>query len=774
MPMPRYNEVAVPKRARNRALLALAALAVFGAFMRVPVSASAGETCPNEVLREEFHSTLLPGCRVYEMVSPPYKEGYELFLDTYSSDGEKAIISSFATLDHTLGSGEEAGHSNFYLAARYATGWRLSALNASSSQFVGQLLLGSEADDGETLWAQHTPAQPASFVRLYVRSPIGVYSLVGPDRPDESYEEEPSNAVDKASATRLEPAATTHDFSHIVLQAFHDSQSWPFDETVGEPFRSLYEYSGTNNPAPLLVGVEGEKGSHDLIAKCGTVLGSESGSTYNALSVSGETIFFTVRSCASTPAEVYARVHGALISPSPAETVHVSANVCKTACGEESGKNFEGASEDGTRVFFTSTQKLTETAVDGTADGDATQGACAGTAPNTGGCNLYEYDMTRKSLKAISIGGEVRGVAGIAEDGSRIYYVSLAKPPSAGTNMFGEPPLAEQPNLYVYDTTSEETKFIATLSAANDSEDWAHEFPRPAEVARSNGRYLLFASAASQLTPDDTATSRQLFEYKAEGDGEPAELVRVTKGEEGFNEDGNGVNVGVPTAPLAETGGFPGTDFKQTADPLNISKDGHTIAFVTPGQLSARAVSAIQGCRSVYEFHTDSNALSQGTVGLISDGRDIQGKAGTPCGVGFLGMDGSGADIMFRTADPLLPPDVDGLQSDIYDARVNGGFAAASSPLPCVAPGGCQASSGGGAVGLVLPDSASQAPEVASVGLSLTPSATSGKSKGAGAHKRRVSALTKALHGCRRRPRGSARARCERAVHHRYAGSGRR
>ena len=106
------------------------------------------------------------------------------------------------------------------------------------------------------------------------------------------------------------------------------------------------------------------------------------GSAYNALSSDGETIFFTPAvkeeggclGAAPSSAEVYARLHGSVTSPVEAETVDVSESECTEACGGESGKNFEGASEDGQMAFFTSTQKLTNDAVDGTADGNATEG----------------------------------------------------------------------------------------------------------------------------------------------------------------------------------------------------------------------------------------------------------------------------------------------------------------------------------------------------------------------------------------------------------------
>ena len=237
-------------------------------------------------------------------------------------------------------------------------------------------------------------------------------------------------------------------------------------------------------------------------------------------------------------------------------------------------------------MHLTSTQKLTDDAVDGTAGGDAFGEGCSRIAAGLGGCNLYLYDFAGPAggrLRAVSVGGEVRGVLGIAEDGSRVYYVSRAKVGSSGEE--------GQPNLYVYDAVSGRTTFITTLGEA-DAQDWARKFTRPAQVAGRSGRFLLFASSKPGLTSDDTSSVTQLFEYQAPGEGEgggqseAAELVRVTQGEDAFNENGNGVSTGVERPTLYENEGRlgNGADFKTTANPRNISVDGRRVFFATVGR----------------------------------------------------------------------------------------------------------------------------------------------------------------------------------------------
>ncbi len=311
----------------------------------------------------------------------------------------------------------------------------------------------------------------------------------------------------------------------------------------------------------------------------------------------------------------------------------------------------------------------------GTESGNATEAGCRRIKAGKGGCNLYLYDFGALSagLRAVSIGGEVLGVVGIAEDGSRVYYVSRAAIASAGGSPSGDFPVTGSPNMYVYNVESGTTAFIATLSSggSEDQKDWLRNGgERTAQVAGKAGRFLLFVSSTPDVTPDDISTHPQLFEYKAEGEREAAELERLSKGEANFNENGN-ATTGIAQESIAVESNS-SIDFKSTTDTLNITEDGKTVFFKTRGELSPRATAAMQGCANLYEFRTAA-ALSEGSVHLISDGRDAQSFKGS-CGAEFLGMDGTGTNVLFASSDPLTPADTDGLQRDIYDARIDGGF----------------------------------------------------------------------------------------------------
>jgi hypothetical protein len=716
--------------------------------------------CGNDSLRSELNSTNLPDCRAYEMVTPPYKEGYSLFPNSFAASGEKVILTTLANLAGASGTGESPLEGHVYMDTRTPSGWQLESLNAPLSEFVGQLPIAYEAESGETLWEQHTPAQSAFTRDLYVRSATGSYSLIGPiGIPLPGEETQEANYIYTFNENITRPVATTSDFNHIILRAFNPNDFWSFDkETVAGS--SLYEYSGTDNSQPILVDVTGEKGSTHVVSQCGAKLGSgQAGSAFNALSADGEAVYFTAESEGSCGArgpktvEVYVRLHG---STAAAETVDVSANDCTEACGGESDKNFEGASEDGKIAYFTSAQKLTNDAVDGTTSGSASEN-CSGTVPGEHGCNLYVYDFNERGpecqenhrcLKLVAK-EEVLGVVGIAENGQRIYYIKRNS--------------EELPELYVYDVASEESALVATLSYTGEEEFtlWSKEYRHPAEVSGEDGRYLLFASATPNLTADNSTSKNQLYEY----DAVTGELVRVSKGENSYNNDGLGAAFGVNPESITNVSKILGNgeDFKSRTDRLNISLDGKTVVFRTFGKLSPLATAA-ERCGSVYEFRT-TGSLSEGSVHLLSDGADVQPRQGG-CGATFGGIDGNAEDVLFSTADPLLPSDVDGVQRDIYDARVEGGFPLPPNGASCTAACGVPA----GTIAPALPavTSTTQSPEAGSASGTKPASGPKKNTKSSRANK-----LKKALKACRRKPR-SRRAACEKAAKRKYGSQAKR
>ncbi len=191
-----------------------------------------------------------------------------------------------------------------------------------------------------------------------------------------------------------------------------------------------------------------------------------------------------------------------------------------------------------------------------------------------------------------------------------------------------------------------------------------------------DGRFLVFNSTAD-LTPDEGARTEagQVFEY----DVQTGSLVRVSRGQNGHNEDGNSSVYPATILEQDYTIARPTNQFTG----LSVSADGAYIYFTSKDGLTSEAES---GVVNVYEYHN-------GYVALISDGHDNVSVLGGPA-VELLGTDESGMDVFFRTADQLVPQDTD-TQLDVYDARINGGSSQESIGSICSSNSPCSASIGG-------------------------------------------------------------------------------
>lgn len=697
-------------------------------------SAQAAGPCPNEALRAESNlnpetqmplSMQLPDCRAYELVSPPYEEGYaNIVVQAVSGDGDRMIVKSFGTFAELA---SEDGFGSSYELVRTGSGWVAHNLTPNRAQFPVQEFNAASRDLTRSVWVLREPSQSLYAKDLYVRESDGSFVKVGPMLPPSLEVGTPAGYNTEQPEGQVNYVGASSNLSDVLFTISNQGAYWPFDTTIQTTLAlpSLYEYSEMGNSEPALVGVTGGAGDDTLISQCGTVLGGEKGDTYNAVSGSGSgtTVYFTAehRSAAECPGgtqptvnELYARIGGS-------ETVAISepsATQCSTChMSVKEPAEFQGASEDGSKVFFLTEQELFA--------GDTTM-------------NLYEYDFDNREgekIVRVSTGAdkpEVQGVARVSQDGSHVYFVArgiLTTQPGPSLPAGEREAVAGADNLYLFERDSTYPQghvvFVATLCSGSeksgvvsdpqchgesDTEDWTTGGTRPVQ-ATSEGRFLVFQSFGD-LTSGDTSAGRQIFEYDAARE----DLVRVSVGQksptgyecptthmvgEGYNCDGNTDELGVGAGANIQEPVYHGHDFPTTSETgLAVSSDGSYVFFTSPdgltlGALDRRPINTFGEsevfARNVYEYHSTVDApggsIAEGNVYLISDGRDLTLTiSGETSGVELFGTDVSGEDVFFSSSDQLVGQDTD-TQFDVYDARVDGGFPAPVSPVECEGEG---------------------------------------------------------------------------------------
>jgi hypothetical protein len=743
-------------------------------------NAAGSTTSVDHVFNYTTGSENLPDNRAYEMVTPVKKDGGLIgakfigLAPTVSEDRAPAelapgepeeasrviatTIQCFAPSKscNAGGSGGDEGEPYEFTRSdqaqqcepRPAPCWVTTALAPPATRFSENEPWGYDAsadtalftmptgEKGEEEWYARQPGEPEPFVR------------VGPADPPESANVEPFKSSDTTA---------TADLSHLIWEnepePSRQAAFWPFDGTTGHE-KSLYEYAGAGSKEPILVGVTGKEGSHELISTCSTRSGAGIFNDFvpwNGLSVDGHTVFFSVggkeefdTSCPvggtgtnkeiDVPVkELYARVDGeepdahtvAISEPDAPQVLlegsrgHESprdANCASVPCKESiekkenwRGATFFGASEDGSRVYFTSRQQLTDNATQSSSSENLQAEACA---ESGGDCNLYLYDSRLPEGKQlidvsetsaqtpVSGGPRVQGVVATSADGSHVYFVAQGVLTGSQTNEYGAVAESEKDNLYMFDAETRSAAFIAALSGSDEHHNWSEETLGDIHHANvtPDGQFLVFQSHGD-LTPGDTrGAGNQVFRY----DADTGDLVRVSIGADGFDDDGNagfGDATIVPAYESSETKVGPAR-----GDPT-MSNDGAYVFFQSPIALTPHALDDVsigdEGnyAQNVYEWEAQGTeadgqvacAQMGGCVYLISDGRDTstaitacEGRSEVePAGsaVCLLGTDATGHNVFFSTAGRLVPADTD-TQVDIYDARI----CEPENGNPCVAP----------------------------------------------------------------------------------------
>jgi hypothetical protein len=407
---------------------------------------------------------------------------------------------------------------------------------------------------------------------------------------------------------------------------------------------------------------------------------------------------------------------------------------------------YVGASTDGSKVFFMSRGELT---------GDDTGHAS----------ELYEYDTETSTLTRVSRGdsgsaeGDVDFVGAISNDGSNVYFTAH------GQLAPGVPALETgQVYLYRYDTTTEETTFVAVVDAngyplrqQERTGIWGAEALPSVErgnielgldseanwYTTDNGRYLVFGTNQDITGYDSTKAPGVSCPGLYSGGEQPARCVELYR----YDAADNGVvcvSCGLPGVPPVDNALFARSAPSSPAGspPRPISENGEYVFFDSASSLVPQAS---PGEIHVYEWH-------DGTVSLLSAPHD-------PASSFFMGSSPTGRDVFIGTHSQLVPQDTD-VAGDLYDARIDGGFGGVTPPQ-CTGTG-CQ---GVPAAPPIFATPSSVTFEGVGNFPPPSPSGVKPKNKGLTSAQK----LKAALKACKRDHLKRKRARCEAQARTRYA-----
>jgi hypothetical protein len=409
---------------------------------------------------------------------------------------------------------------------------------------------------------------------------------------------------------------------------------------------------------------------------------------------------------------------------------------------------YEGASQDGSVVFFTSDEGLGgNTNTDNELYEFNTTGAQIGPAPPMSVISLSGDSATD---------GDVVGVTAISNDGSHVWFI--ARGVLAGnTGAQGETASQGAMNFYVINTATGNTTFIAQLGdgISGDNRERTALAGEPdinrAAIPTPNGSVLVFESSANltnqnpvgpstTLTADvGPASSDQPVSIQVASTagflvgrtvqietpifGESATIMGIPDSTHLLVSDsgiglifphssGDAVEqrppfevyrystadnsmtcVSCTPADVTPTGSAGlgasyGGSYGPAYEGVPMSSDGSTIFFTSPDPLTPGVISSPPipiGLFGGLTFLQNVYEWHNGTVSVISDGHSSTGSS--------LGSTTpSGNDVFFTTEDQLIPQDTDGYD-DIYDARVGGGFPTPRGPGPaCNSPDSCRTS----------------------------------------------------------------------------------
>lgn len=627
--------------------------------------------CPNAAIRAEQTSPTLPGgstflprCMALEMVSPPTKFNQDVYAPGLSLSGDRITFTSDAALADTPKLG---GILERYVASRTASGWqtepavtpvkyvRGSDVDAKPCSLSGDLSRWSG-------WGSTAEEGLLGITTAYEGGVGGHFSLISPTLV-------PTSSNFKAfGVSEGSCQGSSLDASHEFIAMGGPVAYLPGDpEAVGAGGNSnVYAAYRDANGTPTAELLTRDRDGVVHGGACGATVGgrfdTNGPALRGAISPDASSVYFSTRPNQAPGVECNTvanklRVMKRTMTPAGPEISEISTSECDRVsppCSSADGNDyFQGASQEGDKVFIQTTRQLTDSDLDTSAD------LYLYDASRSEGSRLTQASAGDASNPTPGKGAGVLGVADLAGDGSRVYFVATGQLTTA-LSPTGTQAVLGQPNLYMFERDAAHpggrTAFIATL-AAGDVSVW------------SSGPSFTNTAAAVPLLGDD------LEDVSVGGDGHIfaflSKVALVPADTDGGAVDAYRYDSSTGALELVSGGNGPfdvefgrSVSVKSTPNILSfdrsVSNDGATIVFRTEEALDPADADAKP---SIYIWH-------EGALTAI------------PLPAREASVSLSGEEVSFATDSRLVPQDGDGVR-DIYVARVDGGFPNPVAPVPC-------------------------------------------------------------------------------------------